>query len=256
MDALVCIKAVASEPPRVREEADGPVFERAPGARFVTNESDAYAVDECVRLARLHGGRVSVVTVGPLAGQEVLYAALAKGADEALRVDADVSDPLLVARLLAAVARRGAYDLVVTGIESREELASAVGPALAAYLDRPFAGAITRLELDPDARCAAVTRELGGGFFQTLELPLPVVLSVQSGICRLSYPPTVRVLQARRRRVESLGPAELGVGLDPPPARLVAISEPRPEREVELVEGSPAEVAGALLDRIDRALRG
>jgi electron transfer flavoprotein beta subunit len=256
VDALVCVKAIVHEPPRLRDEGGVPVFERARSAPVALNESDAYAIDEAVLLKKRHGGRVTAVTAGPLASQDALYAALAKGADEAFRVDAEPSDPLLVAELLAAVVAQGSYDLVLTGIESRDGLASAVGPALAARLDLPFASAVTAIELAEGEGRARVTREQGGGFFQTLDMPLPAVLCVQSGICRLSYPPTIRVLQARKRPPRGLSPKALGIELGAASARLVAVAPPRREREAEIVSGDPGEIARALLDRIERALAG
>jgi electron transfer flavoprotein beta subunit len=195
-----------------------------------------------------------VVSVGSLASQDALYAAQAKGADEALRIDAEPSDPLQVAQLVAALVRQRSYDLILTGIESWEELASAMGPALAGRLDLPFASAVCGIEVLEEGKRVAVTRELGGGFFQKLEMPLPAVLSVQSGICRLSYPPTIRVLQARKRPPKSVTPQALGVELGLPSARLVAVSPPRSEREVEIIEGTVEEVAEALMDRIEGAL--
>jgi electron transfer flavoprotein alpha/beta subunit len=77
---------------------------------------------------------------------------------------------------------------------------------------------------------------------------------VQSGICRLSYPPTVRVLQARKQRPRSVSPESLGVDLAESSARLEAVSAPRRERETEIIRGTPEEIAGALMDRIDEAL--
>ena len=259
MDTLVCVKAVVREPPRLRDATGTPVFEWPRSAPLALNESDAYAVDEAVRLRKQHGGRVRAVTVGALAAQDVLYTALAKGADDALRVDATPEDAHGVARLLAAVARRDGYDLVLTGVESWDGLSSAVGPMLAAELDWPFASAVSAIQTDRDeaedeAR-ALVTREQGGGFFQTLEMPLPAVLSVQSGICRLRYPPTIRVLQARKRPPRSESPRALGVELAEPVVRRVAASAPRREREVELLGGEPAEIASALADRIEGTLR-
>jgi electron transfer flavoprotein beta subunit len=253
VDTLVCVKAIVPEPPRLRDEGGIPTFERPRSARLILNESDAYAVDQAVLIRKQHGGRVTAVTVGPLATQDALYTTLAKGADDALRVDSDTSDPLLVAEILAAVALKGSYDLVLTGIESWEGLASAVGPALAARLDRPFATAVCGLEISDDDRKAVVRREMGDGFFQTLEMTLPAVLSVQSGICPLSYPATMRVLQARRRPPRSLSVEALGV--EPTTTtRLVAVSKPRSERETEMIQGPPDEIARALLDRIELAL--
>lgn len=251
MDLLVGVQAVTHEPPRLVEGEGAPRFERR--GRSVLNESDAYALDAAVALARPSGGRVTAVTVGPLAAQEVLYLALAKGANEALRVDAAAEPPLEVARALAAVVRRGRYDLVLTGVESSEALASAVGPALAGFLDWPFASAVQSIELGIGEGRARVEREIGGGGRQQLSLALPAVLCVQSGICRLSYPPAVRVLQARRQATQSLAAAALGLSVAAVAPRATEAFAPRSDRDVELLEGSPAEIAVALCERIARA---
>jgi len=208
-----------------------------------------------VRLKKALGGRVRAITVGPLRASEVLYQAVAKGCDEAVRVDCDTDDPTLVARLLAAVCRQGSYDLVMTGVESADELASAVGPYLAALLDRPFATSVTAISATEDGAALLVDKELGGGRNQRLVLPLPAVVSVQSGICRLTYAPTARVLQARRQPPRGLAPASLDVP-DRPSLRLVSVSPPAKEREPQILVGPPAEVAAVLMQRIDAALRG
>jgi electron transfer flavoprotein beta subunit len=254
MDTLVCIRAVEREPPRVRPGAAGPVFERT--GTPVINECDDYAIDEAIRLKRLAGGKLTAVTVGPLRAADVLYLALAKGADDALRVDLDTDDPLLVAHALAAVAREGGYDLVITGVESRDALASAVGPALAAHLDLPFATAVTRIEVGEGGSSLIVDKEMGGGHFQRLVLPLPAVLSVQSGICRLTYAPTARLLQARRLRIQRRAAATLDLPAPTDSARVVAIEPPARETEVELIDGTPTEIAALLMTTIERALRG
>jgi electron transfer flavoprotein beta subunit len=254
LDTLVCVKAVTREPPRPREEGGEVGFERIGSGSVILNESDSFAVDQAVLLKKGHPGRVTAVTVGPLAAQDVLYSSLAKGADEALRIDADGADAMAVARILAAVAREGSYDLVLTGVESNEDLASAVPPALAARLDLPFATSVSRIEVTEAGERLVVGKEMGGGFFQTLEMPLPAVLAVQSGICRLRYPPTIRVLQARRQRIRGLSPRELGFDAATGEASLVSVSTPPRERESELIDGTPAEIAGALLDRIEEVL--
>jgi electron transfer flavoprotein beta subunit len=254
MDTLVCIKAVEREPPRVRHGSDGPVFERA--GTPVVNECDDYAIDEAVRLKKLVGGKVSAVTVGPLRSADVLYMAMAKGADDALRVDLDTTDPMMVAEALAAVARDQRFDLILTGVESRDELASAVGPALAAHLDLPFATTVARIEPGEAARTLVVDKEMGGGYYQRLEVETPAVLCVQSGICRLSYAPTTRLLQARRRPLRSLSASSLGLMPSSNGGKLLGIDSPRRETDVELFDGTPREVAALLMARIQQALRG
>jgi electron transfer flavoprotein beta subunit len=219
------------------------------------NECDDYAVDEAVRLKKLLGGRVRAVTVGPLRASEILYQAVAKGADDSLRVDCDMDDPTVVAHLIAAVCSQGNFDLIVTGVESNDELASTVGPSVAALLNRPFATSVTRIEPAEGIRGLVVDKELGGGRVQRLMLPLPAVVSVQSGICRLTYAATAKVLQARRMPPRSLSPASLGVPVPAPP-RMLDITTPKREREPEMLTGQPQQVAEALMVRIAQALRG
>lgn len=254
MDTLVCVKAVPKEAPQVRVADGVPAFERAGAGSLILNECDDYAVDQAVQLKKRFGGRVTAVTVGSLSCQEALYLAVAKGCDDALRVDAEQADSLTVARLLAAVARQGSYDLILAGVESWEDLASAVPPALAALLDLPFATAVAGLDVEGGR--LLTKKEMGGGYYQALEMPLPAVVAVQSGVCRLSYAPTMRVLQARRLPPRSVTPASLGVEMAQRPAQLVAIEPPRHERDAEMISGPPAQVAAAICDCIERALHG
>jgi electron transfer flavoprotein beta subunit len=206
-----------------------------------------------VRLKKLLGGRVRALTVGPLRCSEVLYQAVAKGADDAIRIDCDTDDPMTVARLVAAYLRQNPFDLVLTGVESRDEMASAVAPALAGLLDRPFATSVTAISAGDDGRLIA-DKEMGGGHLQRLALRLPAVLAVQSGICRLTYAPTARVLQARRMPPRSLQPASLGV--DTARTSFLEVRPPVREPTAEMLGGRPSEIAAALLDRIENALHG
>ncbi len=256
MKLLVCVKAIDAEPPRLRHLGGVPSFERSPVTGLVPNESDAQAVDVAVALARTALGRtplgrVSVVTVGPLEARDVLMDALARGADAALRIDADTQNPLEVARLLAAFVDREPHDLILTGAESADGLASAVGPALAARLDRPFACAVSHIEAD--AKEARVTREAGGQR-ATLTLPLPAVVSVKPGIVAARRPSPLRLARARRARTRSLSAAQLGVEREARAPRVVSIATPRNERSAEMLEGRPDQVARELMRHIRAAL--
>ncbi len=250
---LVCVKAVVRERPELHIENGVPLLVPPRQARLLLNESDAHAVDAAVDLARASDGSVTAATVGALTSQEALYTALAKGADEALRVDSVVEEPLQVARLLAGLASRESFDLILTGIESRDGLSSAVGPALSALLDLPFAASVSRIEALGDR--VRVTREQGGGLLQTLEMPLPAVLSVLPAICPLRLPPPIRMSRARQMPPRSLSLLALGVDPGDATAQWIAASPPPRERETEILEGAPAEIARDLMDRIEAALR-
>lgn len=191
--------------------------------------------------------------MGPLRCSGVLYQAVAKGADDAVRIDCDTDEPISVARLIAAYVRQNPFDLVLTGVESRDEMASAVAPALAGLLDRPFATSVTAISPGDEGTLIA-DKELGGGHLQRLALRIPAVVAVQSGICRLTYAPPARVLQARRMPPRSLGAASLGV--EPARCSVLEIRPPTKERVAVMLSGDPRQVAVSIMDRIERALQG
>ena len=125
MNVIVCVKAVPGfiQNPQVSETQDRLTYE---AGSIVINESDDYALEAGIKLARKSGGKVTVLTAGSLSSQKVLQTGLGKDADGAVRIDADLSEPAGIAQVLAAAIKRRSFDLIITGVESRDNLAAQV----------------------------------------------------------------------------------------------------------------------------------
>src|SRR3954469_13160730 len=187
MKIAVCIKQVPTREwqPRVDETRRAI---REQDASFEMNEPDAYALEEALRLREQHGGEVVVCTAGPARARQVLREALARGADRAIHVeDAGLGDaqPDVIAGALADALRGESFDLVLTGLQSDDQGAAQTGVILAERLGLPHATIVMEVQVNESA--LRVKRELEGGWFQWVVLPLPSVLTIQSGINQLRY---------------------------------------------------------------------
>jgi electron transfer flavoprotein beta subunit len=206
MKVLVCCKAVPVTVTRVKVATNGERINYE-GQRLCLNESDDYAVEEAMALKRELGAEVTVVTMGRLMSQDILYAALAKGADQAIRINAEFQQAEEVSTVLAAAARKTGFDLILTGMEAKDTMASQVSIFLAEKLGLPFAIAVTGVE--PRQEGLRVTKELGSGRTSVVDMPLPALLAVQTGIQPLTYAVPARVIMARRKSLRSLSLSDL-----------------------------------------------
>jgi electron transfer flavoprotein alpha/beta subunit len=187
----------------------------------------------------------------------VLYRCLAKGANVAVRVDGDETDPNIVSFKLFRAIKKLNYDLILTGVESSDGMSSQAGISLASHLDLPFAYAVTRIESVTDAT-VVVDRELGGGRQQTLEICKPAVLALQSGTGSLTYPPAVKLVQARRSPIPCWTTADLGITDAELAAlrkvRFMAIQPRGSSAAIEWLTGTPEKIADEIVCRIRKAL--
>src|SRR3974390_1468582 len=155
---------------------------------YKVNEPDAYALEEALRQKEKHKGEVVVVSSGPARAQQVLREALAKGADRAIHLEGDefaTLDAFNTAKAIAFVARDENFDLIFTGLQSDDYGYAQTGVILAELLGWPHATII--MQLDKTDSGIRVKRELEAGFFQYVDMPLPAVLTIQSGINKLRY---------------------------------------------------------------------
>jgi electron transfer flavoprotein beta subunit len=252
---VVCCKAVPGVVTEAKITPDGKSIQYR-GEFLAMNECDESALEEAVVLKRTHGGEITVLTMGPITALDILYIALAKGADRAVRIDAQTQDPQCAGVVLAAALKKLDYDLVLTGAQSRDTLAGQVGIAIAEQLDLPFAYAVVNVQA---AKSGALTvrKELGGGRYAQVELLLPALLCVQTGIQPLTYVPPARMMRARQQPVRSFSVAELGLAADhliPRGYRFIDIFQPRHTSQVEFLQGSSEEIATTLLSKIKEAL--
>src|SRR5918996_2640701 len=187
MKIAVCIKQVPTREwhPRLN---DANTWIRDQDASFEMNEPDAYALEEALRLKETHGGEVVVCSGGPGRVAQVIREALARGADRAIHVEDDglaSADAFVTSAALAAAMKDDKFDLVLTGLQSDDQGFAQVGVILAEKLDLPHATII--MEVQVQANRLRVKRELEGGWFQWVEMPLPAVLTLRSGLNQLCF---------------------------------------------------------------------
>ena len=243
MKIAACIKQVITRdwPLRVDEAA---TWVRDRDASFEMNEPDAYALEEALRLKEQHGGEVIVCSAGPDRVTQVIREGLARGADRAIHVQCDQlagADAHAVAEALAVALRPEECDLVLTGLQSDDQGFGQTGVVLAELLGIPHATLI--MEVDVVGDQLRVKRELEGGWFQWVTMPLPALLTIQSGINQLRYATLKGIMAAKKKEVRTVA-LEAGVTVR---HRIVELNAPEKGKQTQLIEGSPAEAAKELV---------
>ncbi len=174
---------------------------------FEINEPDAYALEEALQLKEKHGGEVVVLCAGPERAAQTIREALAKGADRAIHIETDdleSLDTLGVAKLLAAAVTPEKPDLILTGLQSDDLGAGQTGVVMAELLGVPHSTIIMQVEVrDASIR---VKRELENGWFQHIEMPLPAVLTMQSGSNKLRYATLMGIKKAKSKEIRRVTP--------------------------------------------------
>src|ERR1700726_3022816 len=171
------------------------------------NEWDDFSLEEAVKIKEASPDPVEVVavSVGPEEWDEALRKCLAKGADRAVRIWDDAiegSDPIAVARILAAAVRRETPNLLFAGVQSSDQSFASTGIATAAFLDWPHAAVVSQLALTPGAATAVFRRELEGGLLQEVEIQCPAVLTIQLGINTPRYASLRSIKQAAAKPIQ------------------------------------------------------
>jgi electron transfer flavoprotein beta subunit len=220
------------------------------------NEPDAYALEEALRQREKHKGEVVVITAGPARAQQVLREALAKGADRAIHLEDDRFvnlDSYNVARAIAAAIKDEQFDLIFTGLQSDDFGAAQTGVILAELLGWPHATIIMQLEkTDSGIR---VKRELEAGYFQFVDMPLPAVLTIQSGINKLRYATLIGIKQAKTKPLRKVAWDEVASAVGENRQKIEKLYIPQKTKKTEFIEGSPAEVAKKLVDKLKNEIR-
>jgi len=249
MKIIVAIKQVPARDSQLRT---------APGAKWIDetdlsyeiNEPDAYALETGLQLKEKHGGEVVALCAGPARAATVIREALAKGADRAIHIEEESTgfDPLSTARLLAAAAKGEGADLILTGLQSDDLGYGQTGVILAELLGIPHATII--MQVEKSAGGIRVKRELEDGWFQHVEMPLPALLAIQSGISKLRYATLMGIKKARSKEVRRVTAESLGVKRTAPGIALERVYLPERTKRTQLFEGSPAEAAAQLVEKL------
>ncbi len=253
MDIVVCIK-------RVPDVADVDISIAGDGRsvaaddlEFGINEWDKFAVEEAIRLRDEHGGSVSVVSIGSEESEDELRRALAMGADEAIRIDdlgLDELDAFGAATLLKSLLADRPFDLILTGAVASDTGSGQVGGMLAALLGIPQVALATHVFVEDGT--ATVQHEVEGGMERVVELDLPAVISVQTGINEPRYVSIRGIRKVSGIDIPVVDPRDL-VDEEAYAAhrvRTVRLKAPPAGRTAEILEGSTESVVAVLVDRL------
>lgn len=257
MRILTCLKQVPERDSRYKLNQDGSrVLEE--DLVFETNESDLYALEEALRLKEKFGGEVTALSLGPDRVSKVLRNALAMGADRAIHLkgeDLERGDAWVTARAIAAAIASQDFDLVLTGVQSEDMAFAQTGAVLAQLLGWPCATIVLEIALEAGTRRIQVKRELESNVFERVELPLPAVLTIQSGSHPIRYATLRGIMQAKKKECRVLTAADLGlppetVGRTAAKVRHHRLLAPERKKKTVMIEGGAEEAARTLMDKL------
>lgn len=247
MDIIVCLK-------RVPETAEAEIKVDASGKDIVKerltfdlNESDNYALEEAILLKEKFGGAVTLLSVGSPETEEILRMGLAKGADTAIRVkseDFETLDSFAIAQILKTAIRKINYDVIFTGCMATDDWNASVGVTLAELLGVPHATLVTNIEVTEGR--AKVQRELEGGLLEVLDMKLPALFTIQTGINEPRYASLIAIRKAAAKEIRALGTQDLGITEASLKTTLEELFTPPVGKRAEILEGAPDEVSAKL----------
>ena len=251
MKIAVCIKQVPTREwqPRLNDDK---TWIREQDVSYEMNEPDAYALEEALRLKEKHGGEVVVCSAGPARVAQVIREALARGADRAIHVEDDglaSADAFVTSAALAGAMKDERFDLVLTGLQSDDQGFAQVGVIMAEKLGLPHATII--MEVNVDGSALRVKRELEGGWFQWVAMPLPAVLTIQSGINQLRYATLKGIMAAKKKEIRKVA-APAGAASK---QTIVSLYVPEKGKKTQIIAGSPADAAKELVRKLREEAR-
>ena len=249
MKIIVSVKQVAARDSALRVNGAGTWLDES-DLSYEMNEPDAYALEEALQLKEKLGGEVIAMCAGPARATQTIREALAKGADRAIHIEIaeeGVLDALTTARLLAAAAGPESPDFVLTGLQSDDLGYGQTGVVLAELLG--YSHATIVMEVEPQGKMVRVKRELEDGWFQNVVLPLPVVLTIQSGIKKLRYATLMGIKKAKTKEVKTVSARDLGVDLAGE-AGMERVYLPVRAKQTQILSGDAKQVAHQLVEKL------
>src|SRR5450755_65862 len=254
MKIIVCIKQVPARDSQLRVASSGLWIQDA-DLSYEINEPDAYALEEGLQLKEKNGGEVVVLCAGPARAAQTIREALAKGADRAIHIEEEnlnSFDTLGIAKLLAAAAKPEQPDLILTGLQSDDLGYGQTGVVLAELMGIASSTIIMQVEvIDKTIR---VKRELEDGWFQHIDMPLPAILTIQSGINKLRYATLMGIKKAKLKEIKKLTASELG-GIPASTAVIEKIYVPHKTKQAQIFDGDAKTAAAQLVEKLKFEVR-
>jgi electron transfer flavoprotein beta subunit len=249
---LVCLKQVPHKDARLEVAGDASWIQEE-SIKFEINQYDTYALEEALRIKDAGEAEVVVATIGPDRTSQALRTALGMGADRAIQIWDDAlenADSLAIAKTLAAAAAGENFDLVLMGLMSDDANYSLTGPMLAELLGMPHTTGAMKVELS-DGK-VQVERELEGGALEVVDLPMPCLITVQTGLNDVRYASLKGIMQAKKKPLDkkNLGDLGLDAGAVAPKVSIEKLYVPVKGEGAEILEGSPAEISQKLVGKI------
>jgi len=254
MKIIVAIKQVPVRDSQLRVEANGRWIQEN-DLSFEINEPDAYALEEALQLKEKHGGEVVALCAGPARAAQTIREALAKGADRAIHIEEEnlnTLDTLGVAKLLAGAVKAENPDLILTGLQSDDLGYGQTGVVLAELLG--IASSTIIMQVEVSDKSIRVKRELEDGWFQHITMPLPAVLTIQSGINKLRYATLMGIKKAKAKEIKKVTLAELGTAATAT-ATIEKIYVPHKSKQTQIFEGDAKTAAAKLVEKLKFEVR-
>jgi electron transfer flavoprotein beta subunit len=254
MNIIVCIKRVPDTADAdISIDKSGKDIDKS-GLAFDLNEWDSYAIEEAILLKEKLGGTVTVYSAGGEDSNESLRKCLAMGADDALRLTDPAfagADAFATARALAEAIRKRPYDLILTGTQAEDDGYGQVGVVMAQMLGIPHVSIVNRIDIQE--KKIRAHRELEGGLEEVVEVDLPALLTIQTGINEPRYVSIMGIRKVAKKEIKVLGASDLSlkpeeVGLAGSEIQVDRVFLPPVGEGAEMLEGKPEEIAQKMFD--------
>jgi electron transfer flavoprotein beta subunit len=254
MNIIVCIKRVPDTADAdISIDKSGKDIDKS-GLAFDLNEWDSYAIEEAILLKEKLGGTVTVLSAGGEDSNESLRKCLAMGADEAFRLTDPAfagGDGFATARILSEAIRKKPYDLILTGTQAEDDGYGQVGVVMAEMLSIPHVSIVNRIEVQE--KKIKAHRELEGGLEEVVEVDLPALLTIQTGINEPRYVSIMGIRKVAKKEIKAFGASDLNlkpeeVGLSGSDIQLDKVFLPSVGEGAEMLEGKPEEIAQKVFD--------
>ncbi len=255
MKIVVLVKEVPDMESKFKIIGDAKIDESQ--IAFKMNDFDEYAVEAALQLKEKFGGEVMIISSGPERVTKEVRQAFAMGADWGIHINdpqIDAGDSFVIASALyKGIESLGGVDLVLTGVQAEDDQSAVTGVMVADMMGLPHCTNVVKLEVGADQKSLTINRELEGGLNEVINMPLPAVLSIQSGLNTPRYPTLPGIMKAKKKRLDVKKAADLGVaalGEAGSTTKFVKMFFPVSEHKAEIIQGDAKTAAKILVGKL------